>query len=529
MDWHFFGVRRHDAALRSKERGFYETSALLNNKAASCRRTPKKAPNRCPPSGGEINPLKRELRTGLAHHSKQRVMEKLPGVCACAALVLFGLMVAGLQSSGAAAAALGGDQPIIIKRTTREASRIAVPTFDAPPSGATLKQNNFHEIIYNDLEMTGYFQRGKNQAFIEETHQRDVKTGNVDFAEWKRLDSDFLLAGKCEITGETITATCILYYVSTGRRIFGKQFVNTVDQQRLLAHRISDEIFDYLSGGEKGIATTKILYVSSNDVRRQIREVWAMDADGENARQLTNDSSLAATPCWGANATEVYYTSYRDYNPDLCGIYLKGGLSWFISRYPGLNVSPSWSQTRQRIALTLGKDGNSEVYLMDRDGKNLKRLTFSRAIDSSPQWSPSGDDIAFTSDELGTGSPQIYIMDAEGGNRRRISNVGSSYCDGAAWSPKGDKIAFTARVNGQFEIYVCEVDGSNAKRLTSGQGNNEDPSWAPNGLMLTFTSDRTGSSHVYVMCNDGTNQRQLTKRGYNISPAWSPYLYVKPK
>jgi TolB protein len=430
-------------------------------------------------------------------------------------------------SRTAVAAAALGDQPIVIKRTTREASRIAIPTFDVGPSVVALKQNNFHEIIYNDLEMTGYFQRGRNQAFIEETHQRDLKTGNVDFAEWKRLDADFLLVAKYEVSGDQITATCILYYLLTGRRIFGKQFVDPVSQQRVLAHRISDEIFKYLSAGEEGIANTKILYVSTTDPRRQVREVWVMDADGENPRQLTNDGSLAATPCWGANATELYYTSYKDFNPDLCGIYLKGGSSWFISRYPGLNVSPCWSPARQRIALTLGKDGNSEVYLMDREGKNLKRLTFSRAIDSSPVWSPSGDDIAFTSDE--TGGPQIYIMDAEGGNRRRISNVGATYCDGAAWSPKGDKIAFTARMGGQFDIWVCEVDGSNPKRLTSGPGNNEDPAWAPNGLMLTFTSDRSGVTEVYVMGNEGSNQRQLTRRGQNISPAWSPFLYVKPK
>jgi TolB protein len=449
---------------------------------------------------------------------------------AARATILFLFAAAALLDpvrTAGAAAAPGADQPIVIKRTTREASRIAIPVFDVGESASALKLNNFHDIIYNDLEITGYFQRSKNQGFVEETHQRDLKTGATDFAEWKRLDADFLLVGKYDISGDQIAATCILYYMTTGRRIFGKQFVNTLDQQRVLAHRISDEVFKYLSAGDEGVANTRFLYVSTNDPRRQIREVWVMDADGENARPLTNDNNLAATPCWGANATEVYYTSYKDYNPDLCGVYLKGGSSWFISRFSGLNVSPAWSQVRQRIALTLGKDGNSEIYLMDREGKNLKRLTFSRSIDSSPQWSPSGDDIVFTSDE--TGSPQIYIMDAEGGNRRRISNVGSTYCDGAAWSPKGDKIAFTARVGGQFDIYVCEVDGSNPKRLTNGPGNNEDPCWAPNGLMLAFTSDRTGSSQVYVMGNDGTNQRQLTRRGHSISPAWSPFLYTKPK
>ena len=436
-------------------------------------------------------------------------------------------------ATGAEVAPTTGE-PLVIRRTTREPSRISIPTFDAGGSASALKQNNFHDIIYNDLEMTGYFQRGNNQDFIEETHRADVKSGSVDFAEWKRLSADFMVAGKFEVSGDKLDVTCILYYVPSGKRfIFAKQFTNTVDQQRVLAHRISDEIFHYLAAGEEGVANTKILYVASIDPSRQSREVWVMDADGANARPVTNENAgansrvLVATPCWGANATEVYFTSYRDYNPDLCGIYLKGGASWFISRFPGLNVSPSWSQARQRIALTLGKDGNSEIYTMDRNKANLKRLTFGKSIDSSPCWSPTGDDIAFTSDE--TGSPQIYIMDAEGGNRRRISNVGSNWCDGAAWAPKGDKIAFAARVNGHFDIFICEVDGSNPRQMTSGQADNEDPSWSPNGLMLTFTSNRTGSMQIYVMCSDGSNQRQLTRTGHNISPAWSPFLYARPK
>jgi TolB protein len=443
------------------------------------------------------------------------------------AILAVGAVMLGLRSFGAAAAPVTDQEPIVIKSQGREAARIAVPTFDLGGSSAALKENRFHEVIYNDLELTGYFQRGRNQTFIEETHQRDAKSGNVDFPEWKRLDVLFLLAGNYEIQGDQIEATCILYYVPTGKRIFGKRFSNPLDQWRVLAHRISDEILDFITGNE-GIANTKILYVSSLDTRHQVREVWVMDADGENARPLTNDGSLVATPCWGANGTEIYYTSYRNYNPDLYGVFLKGGSPWVISPYPGLNVSPAWSQARQLLALTLGKDGNSELYLMDRNGKSMKRLTFDRSIDASPQWSPSGHDIVFTSDR--TGSPQIYIMDADGvSTPRRISFVGSNYCDSAAWSPKGDKIAFVARQNGVFDIYVCEVDGSNPKRLTQGLSNNEDPFWSPNGQMLTFSSDRTGNSHIWVMGSDGSNPRQLTRRGFNTSPAWSPQLFERQK
>jgi len=450
-----------------------------------------------------------------------------PGACAP---ILFSVLIAILAAEALGAASPASTDniaPLIIKVTHYEPAHIAIPTFDAGKSGAALKQNDFHDVIYKDLEINGYFLRGRNQPTIEETHQADLKTGNPDFAEWRRLGADFLLTGSYEVSGNQIEATCILYTVGGGKRIFGKRFTNTIDQQRVLAHLISDEIMRYAAGVE-GVANTKILYVSTSDPTRQSREVWVMDADGENPYQLTHENALVATPAWGANATEVYYTSYRDYNPDLWGTYLKGGSSWVISRFPGLNVSPAWSPVRQRIALTLGKDGNSEIYTIDREGKNMRRLTTDRNIDASPGWSPSGNDIVFTSDR--SGSPQIYIMDAEGVNTpQRISFVGSSYCDSAVWSPKGDKIAFVARQNGVFDISVCEINGSSPHRLTQGQGNNEDPTWAPNGQMLAFTSDRTGTSQIYIMDDKGANQRQLTRRGHNTSAAWSPFLIKAAK
>ena len=82
---------------------------------------------------------------------------------------------------------------------------------------------------------------------------------------------------------------------------------------------------------------------------------------------------MAATPCWGANSTEFYYTSDRNYNFDLYGQYLLQKGNWVISQRPGFNLSPNFSSSNSRIALTLGKDGNSEIYTMDRDGKRLKR------------------------------------------------------------------------------------------------------------------------------------------------------------
>lgn len=430
------------------------------------------------------------------------------------------LMLIGLCSPAVFGA---GSDTIVIKAQASEPSRIAVPSFDPGSSPVVLKNSLFRDVIYGDLELTGFFERGANQEFIEQTRRSDRTKNAVDFTEWVRLDILYLVVGKYEIQGDRLLVDVYLYYVPTGKRIFGKRFTNTVQEQRQVAHRIADEIL-FSVHGFKGTGNTRIMYVSTTDPTRRVREIWVMDADGANARQVTQDKSLAATPCWGIKGTEIYYTSYKAFNPDLCGAYVDGSNSWFITQFTGLNVSPAWSPRRQRIAVTLGKDGNSEIYTMGRDGKKLKRLTYDRSIDSSPCWSPDGNEIAFTSDRMGVGNPQIYVMDVDGMNARRVSYVESTYCDGAAWSPEGDKIAFAAKVNHKFHIFVCEIDGSNAEQLTFGSHNNEDPTWSPNGLMLAFTSDRTGKSQVWCINSDGSSEpHQLTREGYNTSPAWSRY------
>ncbi len=406
----------------------------------------------------------------------------------------------------------------VVRPIVRVREIIAIPNFDLKGASAFKDPALLTNIIYNDLELSGYFSHPEHPEFVEQNHRADKRTGKIEFGEWVRLPAAFLLKGTYNLSDDQLRVDCLLYDVASGKRIFGKTFSGyTLAEHRTLAHRIADLIIKYITH-EEGIANTKILFVSS---RLGHKEIFIMDADGYNQHPLTAERSLTATPCWGANVTEAYFTTYRDFNPDLCGVYSNGGKLWFISRRPGFNISPAWSEKAQRIALTLGKDGNSEIYTMDRNGQQLKRLTFNRAIDSSPSWSPQGNQIAFTSDR--SGQPQLYIMDSEGFNARRLTFKGT-YNDSAVWSPKGNKIAFTARYLGVFNIYLLDLETSDWIQLTHNQGNNEGPSWAPDGQHLVFASDRTGTQQIYVMCIDGSGQTPLTSAGMNHSPAWSPAI-----
>ena len=308
-------------------------------------------------------------------------------------------------------------------------------------------------------------------------------------------------------------------------------------------------------------AQAQITFMSNRDGHVHPRlgwptyEIYVMDADGGNQQNLTNDPHSDWSPSWSPDGKRIAFMSDRDGHFNMPGglpayeIYVMdadGGNQQNLTNDPNDDWSPSWSPDGKRIVFNSDRDGNregnrnnDEIYVMDADGGNQRRLTDNDFYDTHPSWSPDGERIAFASrrdghfiGEFGLSS-EIYVMDADGKNTRRLTNNRNSDWS-PSWSPDGKWIAFSADRKGDdvnYQIYVMDADGGNLQKLTNNRVDDGSPSWSSDGERVAFVSDRDGNWEIYVMDNDGGNLQKLTNnpRHTNGDPAWfGPAFAVSP-
>ena len=177
---------------------------------------------------------------------------------------------------------------------------------------------------------------------------------------------------------------------------------------------------------------------------------------------------------------------------------------------------------RTQIAFVSDRDmpGSKELYLMDYDGANQRRITGHESLSLDPSWSPKNDGLAYVS--YYQGPPSLYWADMADGRKTPVlvDDTSTAYPN---VSPDASKIAFARSLKGNWEIFTVPTGGGNAMRLTRSSGIDINPAWSPSGRQIAFTSDRTGQPQIYVMDAEGTNLQRVTRSGrYNEGPAWHP-------
>lgn len=184
-----------------------------------------------------------------------------------------------------------------------------------------------------------------------------------------------------------------------------------------------------------------------------------------------------------------------------------------------------------KVVFVSEREGNPQIYTMNADGGNQLRLTNNKSYEIMPVFSPDGSKIAFVSDR--DGNSEIYVMNSDGTNQTRLTND-ASYDYSPSWSADGSKIVFISNretvvpsednivVKMTYKIYTMNADGTEQKKINDLTIDDESPKWAPDGSKILFVSKRGGNPEIYTMNTDGTNTTKITTSKYSIMPSWAP-------
>lgn len=411
---------------------------------------------------------------------------------------------------------------IVIDRGIEKTLPIAVIPFawDRLPE---LPPVDFALTISNDLARSGRFSPMRE----EDLPQRPAEFQQINFKDWRLLGMETLVIGelKQNIDGN-FEVEFRLVDIYRGTQIAGFRITSTLKQLRRTAHRISDIIFEKLTG-IKGAFDTRIAYVTviKHQDGSKHYNLQIADADGFNPQVLLDSKQPLMSPAWSPDGTRIAYVSFEDRNSNIYIQDILTGRRSKVAANEGINSAPAWSPDGSRLAVTLSKDGNPEIYLIHLASQTLQRITFNRAIDTEPNWSRDGARLAFTSDRGGT--PQIYTVDILSGRTERLTFDGA-YNARPRYAPDGKTMAMIHATSGAYQIAILDIKGGYISILTNSRLD-ESPSFAPNGSMIMYaTSGRRGSELAAVSVDGGVHQRLALQIGEVREPAWGPFSTSTP-
>ena len=236
-------------------------------------------------------------------------------------------------------------------------------------------------------------------------------------------------------------------------------------------------------------------------------------------RSAPPDVTRDGAPAWSPDGKQIaYYSEVGGQPADLFVMDADGRNIRQLTRTPEAEGYPAWSPDGRQIAFeSHTPDGNFDVSVMNADGSNVRRLTTDPKRDVAPAWSPNGQKLAFMSDRGGK-EFNLYLMNADGSGVEQLTSGETDWFP--QFSPDGRQIAF----HRWDDVHVVDLDGRQPRRLTVAPDNGMYPSWSPDGSRIAFMSWRGGPAAIYTMNADGTNQQPLVRMtaGSAIDPRWSP-------
>lgn len=325
-----------------------------------------------------------------------------------------------------------------------------------------------------------------------------------------------------------------VYDIQRKELLFGRSYNAPLKDLRSVGHTFCNDLIEKLSG-KKAFFLTK--FVVSRSTTNGASEIFMMDWDGANQKQITSSKNIAVSPSWAPNGQIISYSLFNYHsrikarNADLYIYDLKSGKGTILSAVKGLNTTASFFPDMSGAVVRISpSNGTTDLYRISFDGMKKQPITHGPrgAMNVEPAISPDGKKMAFSSDR--SGKAMIYIYDFESQKESRVTFAGQ-YNASPAWSPDGTKLAFAAHLENHFDIYIMDVNGKNLQKITAAKktngrsASNEDPSFSPDGRLILYRSNRSGNYQLYATTVDGKSDYRLTFDKHNYSrPQWSPFL-----
>ncbi|WOJ97963.1 Tol-Pal system beta propeller repeat protein TolB [Congregibacter brevis] len=374
------------------------------------------------------------------------------------------------------------------------------------------------EVVQEDFQRSGQFSPVDRADMLGFPSREE----EVFYRDWRAIASEYVLIGRATGEGGQLSLRYELYDVLRQTRIAEGTFAGPVGEARMLAHRVSDAVYEKLTG-IPGAFATRLIYVSvtRNPTGKDYYRLTLADSDGARPIVLLESREPIMSPSWAPNGKQVAYVSFETGRPAIFRQVLATGEREQLTNFRGLNSSPAWSPDGNSMAMVLSKDGSPDIYLMDMASRRLTRVTRHYAIDTEPSWMPDGRSFLFTSDR--GGRPQIYRYDLRSGLTERVTFEGS-YNARARVAQDGRNVVLVHQRDGEFQIAIHDLVSNRLQVLTN-TDLDESPSIAPNGSMVLYATKYGDRGILSAVSVDGGVKFRLPARSGDVrEPAWSPYM-----
>lgn len=275
------------------------------------------------------------------------------------------------------------------------------------------------------------------------------------------------------------------------------------------------------------LVTEQIMFTSKRDGNF---EVYLMNSDSTNLKRITDNPKTDYGQNWSPDGKYILFYSDRTGNEEIWRMNNDGSNLINLTNTPSSERNAAYSPNGKTIVFTSDRDNKTkDLYLMNSDGASVRRLTYNNIYCESPVWTNEGKQIIFTllvqkdtTDKDFNG--EIFIIDSNGQNLKRLTNK-EGFDSGAAVSPDGKQIAFYGRSEkGFMDIYIMAIDGSGIVNITNDEIEDYSPSWSPDGNWISFTSGNASNYDIWKMNIHTKQKMRLTTQ-----PKRDETPYYKPK